>query len=106
MEMKLVSMSYSGNEYDSDNYTENSEASTENPHLDDCNLEDIPRQRAYFMMPPFESPAHMRALDLELMFTPEFLDHLFLNSYRCGGGMTDGELYVGMQFKTKDDAIM
>ena len=90
--------SYSGDDCDSDNYIGNSEASAEDLLLEDCNLEYIFKEKAKFMMLPFEPRAHMRTLDLEAIFTPEFMGHPFLYTHTLREMMTDGELHIGMQF--------
>lgn len=84
--------SSSGDDHDSDSYMKNSEANTQDLDLEDCNMADIVKQSAELMMPPFESPTHMKAFDLEAISTPKFPEYHLLYANTLRGVITHGEL--------------
>lgn len=55
----------SGDDHDGINYIKNSEVSIEDLDLEDYKLEDVNKQIVKLMIPSFEPPEHMRALNLD-----------------------------------------
>lgn len=67
----------------------------EDLNLEDCNQEDIPKLSTKRMMPSFEPLTYIRALDLEVTFTPKFHEYPFLYTNTLRAVMTDGKFHVG-----------
>ncbi|XP_039128889.1 uncharacterized protein LOC120265021 [Dioscorea cayenensis subsp. rotundata] len=90
---------------DGDSFGEDTEASVDDIQLEECNLEDVPMTNHNFMMAPMEPPAHMQTLDLEAMPAQEFPEYPLLYADTLTGATTNGDLHVGMRFRSKDDAM-
>ncbi|XP_039134231.1 uncharacterized protein LOC120271623 [Dioscorea cayenensis subsp. rotundata] len=88
-----------------DSFGEYTEPSVDDIQLEECNLEDVPMTDHNFMMAPMEPPAHMRTLDLEAMSAQEFPEYPLFYADTLTRATTNGDLHVGMRFRSKDDTV-
>ncbi|KAE8731254.1 hypothetical protein F3Y22_tig00002840pilonHSYRG00823 [Hibiscus syriacus] len=53
-----------------------------------------------------ELPANMYGADYDVMYEPEFLDFPNVGNYRLQSSVNNGDLHIGMEFASKEEAMM